>query len=211
MKKSRESSLTIRGVKVFFTLVVLGLVLFISSRYFGSWQDNIEIRQPAIRTLKEQKRFPIYPGARLNVPMCQTGNPYIYVFLSKDRYESIVDFYNEVLKGRYRMKKIEYRKMMTIYQFRSIEVDKKFNLDNKNTAASKQPGEEERRLLEDFIFDGVEIIPLNHLWEKVLEAKTKIKIIIPRNVLLESDKSAEKSTGGNQNSVENRRTEPESS
>ncbi len=110
---------------------------------------------------------------------------FIYVFLSKDRYEKIVDFYKEALRGSYTLKKIVYTKMMTIYQFRSIKEDLKLEVEKKLKMTNLKY--KDIKILEDYITKGIEIIPLNHLWEKALKAKTKIKIIIPRKILFKKN------------------------
>ncbi len=137
--------------------------------------------------MKKQDIFPLYKDAKLSLSMSQTGDPFIYVFLSNDKYTKIVDFYKEALKGKYILKKINYKNMMTIYQFRSIKDEQKLKNEEKLTR-NKLKGKN-IKILDDYITKGVEIIPLNHLWERAVMAKTKIKIIIPRKILFKEEKN----------------------
>jgi hypothetical protein len=182
MRRVSRSSFSIRTLKIIFTLFIFILLSFIINNYYKKGKKNIKINQNNSSSLRKQNIFPIYKNSILSLPMSQTGDPFVYVFLTKDGYEKVVDFYKETLKGTYTLNKIVYKKMMTIYQFRSIEDDKKKEIEKK----LKMRGNKNIKILNDYIKRGIEIIPLNHLWEKVLEAKTKIKIIVPREIVFKN-------------------------
>jgi hypothetical protein len=162
------------------------LLSFIINTYYKKSKKKINFISNK-NQIKKQEILPVYKDAVLSLPMSQTGDPFIYVFLSKDNYKSIVDYYKMELGDSYVLKKIVYSKMMTIYQFRPVTDKKKLEIEEK-IKREKLSGAKKIKLLEDYISMGVEIIPLNHLWEKVLEAKTKIKIIIPRKILFKEEK-----------------------
>ena len=185
MRRTKKSTFTIRDLKVIFTLFAFIILLFIINSFYKKGQKDIKINQSNIKTLKDQDIFPIYKDSKLSLPMSQTGDPFIYVFLSKDKFEDVIDFYEEALKEKYSLKKISYKSMMTVYQFRSIEEDLKLKKEEK-LKKDRLKGKD-IKVLDDYITKGIEIIPLNHLWARVLEAKTKIKIIIPRKVLFKKE------------------------
>ncbi len=186
MRIERRSSFSVRKLKIIFTIFLFIILSFIINSYFRKGQKDIIIEQGSIQTLKKQDIFPIYKNSKLSLSMSHTGDPFIYVFLSKDESEKIIDFYKEALKGSYTLKKIVYKnKIMTIYQFRSIEEDQKLKIEAK-LKLDKLNGKD-IKILDYYIIKGVEIVPLNRLWEKALQAKTKIKIIIPRKVLFKKD------------------------
>jgi len=104
--------------------------------------------------------IPTYRNARLAAYMSSfNADPYIAVFLSDDHWENVLRFYRDRLKMDYKVltygrgKKVN----MTVYQF-----------------------EIEKGVLKDYIAKGVEIIPLNAGSQRIYQAQTKIKIIIPQ-------------------------------
>jgi len=168
-----------------FSLFMIILLSFIINSYYKKGKKTIKFKQNNSK-IKNQNILPVYKNAILSLPMSQTGDPFIYVFLSKDNYKDIVDFYKKELQNKYLLKKIVYSKMMTIYQFRPAKDKKKLKAEEK-LKRKRTTGAKEIKILEDYITMGVEIIPLNHLWEKVLDAKTKIKIIIPKKILYKKE------------------------
>ncbi len=187
MRRVRKSTFSIRKLKVIFTIFIFIILSFIINSYFKKGQKDIQINQSNIKTMKTQDIFPIYQGSKLSLSMSQTGDPFIYVFLTKDKYKKVVDFYREALAGKYKLKIINYKRMMTIYQFRSITDDLKIKAEEKLKRDKFK--DRDFKILDDYITKGVEIIPLNHLWERAVQAKTKIKIIIPRKILFKKEKN----------------------
>lgn len=117
--------------------------------------------------------IPTYQDSRLSFPMSSpNGDPYVAVFLSRDPYEKVLQFYKDNLKMDFKVLKYGDKKRkhmtLTIYQF---EIEK---------------GE-----LENYISKGVEIIPLNSRSQEVFKARTKIKIILPRREVSEFNRKKE--------------------
>jgi len=104
--------------------------------------------------------IPTYPDSTLNTRMSSlTGNPYVAVFLSNDPHEKIVAYYKEKLKRDPKLLELGREPIVTmrIYQFQM-----------------------EASPLPKSIGKGVEVIGLNSRSQQVHNAKTKIKIILPR-------------------------------
>jgi len=155
-----------RKIKGLLSLVgIIGLTLIINS-YMA--QNQKEIPFPDVLY-----GIPTYEESRLSYPMSSlNGDPYIAVFLSNDSYKKILQFYKDKLKIEYKTLEFGLKKrnkmLLTVYQF-----------------------ELERGILPRSINKGVEIIPLNSRSQRVYKAKTKIKIILPKNEILELNKKNE--------------------
>jgi len=144
--------MTRRKVKAIFSIFgVVLLSLIISSAIKKS---NTDIKFPEFLF-----GVPTYPNAKFNRQMSQTGDPYIYVFLTKDDYKKVLDFYKKKMEVDYKVLKYGRGKItnLIIYQF-----------------------ELKKGLIKNYLYKGVEIIPLNSFYYKVYKAWTKIKIYIPR-------------------------------
>lgn len=104
--------------------------------------------------------IPAYQDARFSSLMSSlNGNPYIAVFLSPDKADQVVRFYQDYFGKEPRLLEYGQRGIVAlkIYQFKLIQGP-----------------------LPDSIDKGVEIIPLNSRSQRIHKARTKIKIIIPR-------------------------------
>jgi hypothetical protein len=145
---------------------IIGLTLIINS--------YMETNEREILFPENLYGVPTYPKARVNYSMSSlNGSPYICVFLSGDPYENVLQFYKDKLKMNYKVlhfgRKTRPHMTMTVYQF-----------------------EMEKGVLEKSINKGIEIIPLNHWSQRVYKAKTKIKIILPRQKVVELNREKEK-------------------
>lgn len=110
--------------------------------------------------------IPTYDNSRINYSMSSlNSDPYIAVFLTGDDYKEVLRFYKDRLNTP--VKVLEYgrgsHKTKIIYQFQLL------------------PG-----VLPDYPSKGVEIYPLNSRSQRVFKAKTKIKIILPRQEVREA-------------------------
>lgn len=122
--------------------------------------------QKEVKFPPELYGIPTYENSRLSNSMSSfNGNPYIAVFLAFDDHDTVVRYYKEKLKIDYKLLEYGNRGIVTtrIYQFRLAD------------------GE-----LPDSISKGVEVMTLNGRSQRVLNAKSKIKIYIPRKEVLEA-------------------------
>jgi hypothetical protein len=145
---------------------IIGLTIFINS-YMEKNEKEIDFPDTLYG-------IPTYPDARVSYPMSSlNGDPYTAVFLSEDPYEKILQFYKDKLKIDYKQlnfgRKTRSHMVLTVYQFQL-----------------------EAGVLEKSIDKGVEIIPLNHRSQRVYKAKTKIKIMIPRQEVVELTREKER-------------------
>ncbi len=110
--------------------------------------------------------IPTYENSKIDFSMSSlNSDPYIAVFLTGDNYEKVLHFYKTRLKVP--VKVLQYGKgslkTKTIYQFQILE-----------------------GVLKDYPAKGVEIHPLNSRSQRVYKARTKIKIILPRQEVQKS-------------------------
>jgi hypothetical protein len=119
----------------------------------------VQNKKTEVKFPKILYNIPTYENSRISAHLTSKGDPYIFVFLSNDKLDKIIKFYENKLKKR--TKKITYRNnWLTIYQINLEKMGENIGLKN-------------------FISRGVEIIPLNSMHRKVYGARVKIKIIIP--------------------------------
>jgi hypothetical protein len=112
--------------------------------------------------------IPTYPDSRFNAAMSSlNSDPFMAVFFTRDSYEQVLNFYRDKLKIDHKVLKYGRgsKVMRTVYQF-----------------------EIKKGVLKDYISKGVEIMPLTARSQRVLKAKTKIKIIIPKKEVVEASK-----------------------
>ena len=158
-----------RQIKGLLSLIgLLGLALIINS-YIE--RNDREVQFPEILY-----GIPTYPNSHFSSIMSSlNGDPYTAVFLSPDPYETILQFYKEKLKMDYKIQefglKRRNRMPLTVYQF-----------------------ELEKGILEHSINKGVEIISFNSRNQRMYNALTKIKIILPRKEVVELNKKSDNST-----------------
>ncbi|MCP5051690.1 MAG: hypothetical protein GY940_31275 [bacterium] len=154
-----------RHVRAFLSLAGIIFLTFIIHSY--KKENEQEIPFP-----KSLYGIPTYENSRLSSRMSSpTGNPYIAVFLSQDSHDRIVQFYKDQLKMDYKVLEYGQRSVVTmrVYQF-----------------------EIEKGVLKNYINKGVEVIPLNSRSQMVHNARTKIKIVLPRKEVLEFNQKQKK-------------------
>lgn len=99
--------------------------------------------------------IPIYPESELNIPLSGTGSPRIFVYLTEDPLEKVLAFYNQAFQAE--PVSLSYGKgAMTVYQYLI------------------KPSE-----LENYPLKGVEVMPYNAFYRRILKKKVKIKIYVP--------------------------------
>lgn len=111
--------------------------------------------------------IPVYPQSTLNLPLSSNGDPHIFVFLSDDSLENVLRFYNEAFKAEPRV--LSYGKgAMTIYQYLVLSSD-----------------------LTNYPLKGVEVMPYNAFYRRVMNKKVKIKIYVPKAEVEGSESSSD--------------------
>ncbi len=148
-----------RILRIVFAVLGLVIVSYIIQSYRVDHKKKVDSPQFVYG-------LPTYPGSQFNQQMSAlTGDPYVAVFFSDDSYEKVIKFYKEKLKRDYKVLKYGRKShvVMEIYQFQI-----------------------EEGVLKDYIAKGVEVIPLNSRNQSTYNAKTKIKIILPRQEILET-------------------------
>ena len=115
------------------------------------WQNSS--RSPALPEVLFG--IPVYPGSELNLPLSGTGEPRIFVFLSDDPLDKVLAFYSSRLKASPNV--LRYGKgSMTVYQYMI------------------RPSQ-----LANYPLKGVEVMPYNSFYKRVMRKGVKIKIYIP--------------------------------
>jgi hypothetical protein len=116
--------------------------------------------------------IPVYPGAKLNLPLSSTGDPAIFVFLSSDSLDQVLAFYDEAFKAR--STPLTYGKgAMVIHQYMI------------------QAGE-----LRNYPLKGVEVMAYNSFYRRVLHQRVKIKIYVPEAEVKPSTEPAQDGSTG---------------
>ncbi|MCP4216862.1 MAG: hypothetical protein GY765_19580 [bacterium] len=111
------------------------------------------------------------------------SDPYVAVFLTKDSYKDVIEFYKKSLKkGEFIYKELPYgargKTVLTVYQF-----------------------EMEKGILTNQISKGIEIVPYNTWNSRVYKANTKIKIILPAAEVKSAQKKMRQGNSGQRDEV----------
>jgi hypothetical protein len=141
----RKSRAYISGISI--------IILSFFIHYYVN-ESQLDIDFPAILY-----GIPTYKNSKLNRTMSSTGDPYIFVFLTKDNSDQVLKYYQKELNIEHQVLKYGRGAIvnLVIYQFTLLK------------------GE-----ILNFPYKGVEIIPLNSFYQRIYGFQTKIKIYIPR-------------------------------
>ncbi len=122
--------------------------------------------------------IPTYRNSKLSAQMSSLeSDPYTAVFLTKDPYEKVLEFYKEKMGVDHRV--LRYGRKGFIKEGESARVFHRvyqFKIED--------------GILTNQISKGVEIIPFNKFNQKVFKAKTKIKIFISQSEIAELKEKA---------------------
>ncbi len=107
--------------------------------------------------------IPVYPEAKLNIPLSGTGSPRIFVYLTDDSLDQVLAFYTEAFKAEPIV--LSYGKTsMTVYQYLIKPSD-----------------------ITNYPLKGVEVMPYNAFYRRILKKSVKIKIYVPEEEIGDSE------------------------